>query len=211
MNMISQLPQPARLEAVGDRRLPVQVPIAQWTDYERRCNRIIEDLMIASIKPRRKSHIAEMFGDSRTNEQRAAETRKAILAQLDTPKTAQEIAAAIGKCDSTISTRLNVLRKAGIVDYTEPPREGYPKGRIWRKLVRANIEANIAKGAAKRERLFAIMDKPQTVREMAERLGVKSPNVRDMLNVLEREGRVERAGKTPKRHHGGIADLWVRT
>lgn len=141
MNMISQLPQPARFESVGERRLPVQVPIAQWTDKERRCNRIREDLMILAHEK------------AKPKERRAPETPGTYVAA---------------------------------------------------------IAANIAKGEAKRESLLALMDGPQTARELSERMEVTLSNVRDMLTVLLREGKVTRDGKTPKVHHGGIADLWVR-
>jgi len=66
------------------------------------------------------------------------------------------------------------------------------------------------KGRAKRERLFELMDSPKTARELAEQMGVRVSNVRDMLAVLKQDRRVKQEGKTPKVHHGGIADLWVR-
>jgi predicted Rossmann fold nucleotide-binding protein DprA/Smf involved in DNA uptake len=122
MNMISQLPQPARFESVGERRLPVQVPIVTYTLSERVQNAKIENAMRAQkfappplppsqpeVEPR---HLLER-GDA---------NRKAVLAALDTPKRCSEIAEETGIKINTVHTIIDRLKNHGLVVKHVPVR-----------------------------------------------------------------------------------------
>lgn len=212
MTLISRRTPSVRCEDWGRDRPRAQVPIWTFTETERQKNAQIEDDMIASMKPRKKTVTEELFGDSRSNEQRQEDNRAAILAHLDVPRTAKEIADRMGRGQETVATSLRRMKELGTVDCVEQPRgeDGRPVGRLWSKTIAPHVRSNLEKGRAKREALFALIDGPQTVRELAERMGLRITNVRDMLAVLEQDGRVKKAGKTAKVHHGGIASLWVR-
>ena len=66
-------------------------PVAQWTDYERRCNRIVEDLMILdAAKHRKRRTEAEALTGS--NEERRQQYWQPILDVMDGPMTSREVA-----------------------------------------------------------------------------------------------------------------------
>lgn len=205
MNMISQLPQPARFESVGERRLPVQVPIRLFTLSERVDNAKIENAMIVEAarlnQHRTHSRVEETFGDCRTNEKRSAECRAAILAQLDIPQTAQQIAASLGKGDATIMTRLKQMHIEGIVGFTEQPRgaDGRPVGRIWRKVQAEPSSLQM------RQDILNTLTKPMTSNQVAKALGRNARWVGKVMRDMLRDGCLERS-----KVGGSVAALWVR-
>lgn len=212
MNMISQLPQPARFESVGERRLPVQVPIVTYTLAERVQNAKIENAMIASITPRKKTRTEELFGDSRSNEQRTADSRAAILAHLDEPRTADQIAARLKGSHCAVIANLRKMMEAGMVTYTQPPRGpgGRPTARIWTKAQRANVTANIAKGNKTRTEVLALINSPVTTAELAAAYDRHPRHMRAILREMEKAGMIERAGFGEKPVKGAAPVLWVR-
>lgn len=212
MNMISQLPQVARFTAVGERRLPVQVPIVTYTLAERVENAHTENAMIASIKPRKKSHQEVLFGDSRTNEQKIADNRAAILSHLDQPRTAKQVADLMGRCQETVATSLRRMREIGMVDYSEQPRgeDGRPVGRLWHKVLRGNVKANIAKGQKTRNTVLALITRPMLTVELAEAFGRHPHHMRQILRDMERAGMIRREGYGPKPEKGAAPVLWVK-
>lgn len=121
MNMISQLPQPARFKSVGERRLPVQVPIVTYTLAERVQNAKIENAMRAqkvTPPPLPPSNI----NPEHRSLKRGDANRAAILAALDTPKYARQISNETGLKMSTVYTITERMCEQGLIKKGDPVR-----------------------------------------------------------------------------------------
>jgi predicted transcriptional regulator len=213
MTLHSQLPAPVRNALIGVERVRPQVPLALYSLAERVENALTENKMIAGMKPRRKkTHQEELFGDSRTNEQRIADNRAAIMSHLTEPRTAKQIADLMGRGQETVATSLRRMKEAGMVDFTEQPRgeDGRPVGRLWHKVQRANVKANIVKGAKTRQSVLALITRPMLTVELAEAFGRHPHHMRQILRDMERAGMIKREGFGPKPEKGAAPVLWIR-
>ena len=119
-------------------------PVAQWTDYERRCNRIIEDLMILDAAKRKKRKQAEAEALTGSNEERKQQYWQPILDVMDAPMTSQQIAPLVGRQVSPVANSLKAMEKAGLVSRKDQGRDknGRQLPMIWSRVKRACHIAN---------------------------------------------------------------------
>ena len=212
MNMISQLPQPARFTAVGERRVPVQKPVASYEVDESLEAAMLRRMQELNVKPRKKTHAEIAFGDIRTNEQKIADNRAAIISHLDEPRTAKQVADLMGRCQETVATSLRRMREIGMVDFTEQPRgeDNRQAPRLWHKAHAPHVKANIAKGQKTRQAVLALIDGPTMTADLAEAFGRDVHHMRQILRDMERAGMIKRDGYGPKPEKGAAPVLWCR-
>lgn len=188
-------------------------PVAQWTDYERRCNRIIEDLMILDAAKHRKRKQAEAEALTGSNEERKQQYWQPILDVMDGPMTSQQIAPLVGRQVSPVANSLKAMEKAGLVSRKDQGRDknGRQLPMIWSRVNRACHIANRTKGEATRTEIYNLVSGTVTAAEVAVQTKYQPHHVQQVLRELERRGMVKRAGKGPKVNGKGSAPtLWVR-
>lgn len=202
---------PGHVDFGRNRELAPQ-PIAQWTDYERRCNRIIEDLMIveaAKLKKRQRDDAEE-----RDRERYREEFWKPIIEALDGQMTTQDIAAVVGRSAGAVASTMRSIEKHGLVIRHDQGRSanGQQLPFIWTRADGRSCHiANRQKGERTRQEALAAMDGPTTANELADRLGHSPHHCQQVMRELERQGRVKRAGKGPRVHGKGSAPtLWIK-
>lgn len=189
--------------------------MAQWTDHERRLNRIREDLLIAEAERlnRRKRAAAEQAAQE-NNDAKRAQFWQPILDVLDGPMLSADIAAHVGRSPGAVAGTMRAMEKAGLVTREDPGRG--PGGQqlpfIWsRASGRACHIANRSKGEKTRTAVFNLIDGPTTANEIAAKMGHQAHHSQQVLRELERQGRVKRAGRGKKVNGKGSAPtLWVR-
>lgn len=214
MTLISRRTASVRCEDFG-RDKQYHKPVAQWTDYERRCNRIIEDLMIIEgAKLAKRKRAAAEQAEANSNEARRREAWMPILDVMDGPMTSQQIAPLVGRQVSPVANSLKAMEKAGLVSRKEQGRNanGQQMPFIWTRAdgLPCHI-GNRAKGDKARKAVLDLMDGPTTASQMAEKIGYGAHHCQQLFRELERRGMVKRAGKGPKVNGKGSAPtLWVR-
>lgn len=203
-------------EDFGRHRQLRQQPIAQWTEYEIRCNRIIQDLMIeeaAKIAKRRPRH--ETLPDQNTNEDRRLEAWQGILDCMDGPMTAPELCLMLDRSGSAVSNSLRKMEEQGLVTHVEQGRlaNGRQLPFLWSRVEgRPCHIANRVKGEKTRTTVYEKLTGPATAHDIAALTGLRPHTVQQVMREMERQGRVRRAGKGPKVNGKGSAPtLWVRT
>lgn len=198
----------------GRHRQLKQQPIAQWTDYERRCNRIIEDLMILdAAKHRKRKQAAAEKAEANSNEARRREAWMPILDVMDRPMTSQQIAPLVGRQVSPVANSLKAMEKAGLVSRKDQGRDknGRQLPMIWSRVKRACHIANRTRGEKARTAIYNLVSGTVTAAEVAVHTKYQPHHVQQVLRELERRGMVKRAGKGPKVNGKGSAPtLWTR-
>ena len=213
---MNQMTLPSRInpghEDFGRNRTLAKQPVAQWTDYERRCNRIIEDLLI--VEAARLSKRKRDDAEERDRERYREEFWKPILDALDGQMTTQDIAAVVGRSSGAVASTMRSMEKHGLVIRHDQGRSanGQQLPFIWTRADGRSCHiANRARGDKTRHAVLALMDGPITASEIAAKLGHKAHSVQGVMCDLERRGQAKRAGFGPKVNGKGSAPtLWVK-
>ena len=201
MTLISRRTASVRCEDFG-RDKTYRQTVAQWTDYERRCNRIIEDLMIREADRLRGSFPDQPIGRSDISQETA---RGNILAALDVPRSGKEIAEIVGRSGESVLHSLRKMEADGYVAHKLQPRiQGRNQPRIWFATGKRLPSVN-----ENRARVLKLMTEPMTISQIAEKSGVSLDGVRKMMRQMGDDGIVRTDGEvlTTKNQ---MATLWVR-
>lgn len=122
MTLPSRNTPSVRCEDYGRARLPVQVPIAQWTLAERVANARIENKMLAAIEgsapiknnlPDSSAVSAMTAVSSAMAKERSEEALQRVLSRMDEPTTASRIAEGLGVTTQNVFRHLRALHAQG--------------------------------------------------------------------------------------------------
>lgn len=115
MTLQSRTQPSVRAEDYG-RGNAVTFQYAEWTDHERRLNRIREDMMIrAHEKAKLTARPAVERPCTNARKAQGEKTRRAILAAMSHPMTASQIAKHINAKRSNVGEHLRAMASEGIV------------------------------------------------------------------------------------------------
>ena len=209
MNMISQLPAISRADAARDTR--PSFTIAQWTDAERAAIRKVEAAMIDYAGKQGRRQIA-----NHDNKPSKYPSKTAIPVLRDWIKTApetftaQDAAAALGRQPATMAEHLRKLAALGELT-TEDHRDetGRLLPRLYRKPIRPNVAANIARGRDTDDRVLAAMDKPLAPFQVMEQANLSRAAISAAFRRLAKAGRIKKAHHV-KNSRGLPVLAWVR-
>lgn len=183
-------------------------PVAQWTDYERRCNRIVEDLMILDAAKHKKRK-AEVEAWKVSNEERRAQFWQPILDVMDGPMTSQQIAPLVGRQVSPVANSLKAMEKAGLVSRKDQGRDknGRQLPMIWSRIeAQKKTPKHTERAQQSRMIVLAAMDKPTTAASLSRKTDMSRSKIDDVILNLRKQGLIvkvrEAAGSAPA--------LWVR-
>jgi hypothetical protein len=146
------------------------------------------------------------------NEVRHIEAQKALLAKLDTPQTAGQLAVAMGKSESNIHNVLKRLEGEGRVIRGGRGRDdrGRIVGALWHRTEAYDAPPDPAKactkvkGNATRKAALAALTKPKTAAQVAEEIDRSQCHTLEILRFWEALGEVKRTKSI------GAADIFER-
>lgn len=203
-------------EDFGRHRQLKPQPIAQWTDYERRCNRIIEDLMIEEAKNKR-GKLPEAYAPiaqeqaadiSAGLQDRAVTKREIMLAFFRKPLTRSDAvrkAKMAGFTDCSARHHLDALRDMALIE--EYDRVTAHTGTVRVRWIAASIDGG-GTVCIRRDVLNALHS-PMTRSHIAATLNITRRQAANATTRLERDGLIAWTGEFSK---GPNAEkLWVRT
>lgn len=176
--------------------------IAQYTLAERVQNAHIENAMIAALSPRR---VAEPKPEVVAIPVPTSKLNKSILAMIETPSTATDIAAQLDMGQGHVVWHLRRMRDDGLVCNV---KQGGLS--LWHLPGCApQHEPEPSQSDRARARMLSALTVPSTAKVLGEKVGCDSRSVTELLKRMERDGLVTRAGHDVKRG-GNAAVIWAR-
>lgn len=183
---------------------------AQWTDHERRLNRIREDMMIAAA-PKGNPNAAWLCGASTAdNGVEWENATQHTLAGLTEPMTSAELARKLDQTTKDTARQLTHLKAQGLVEVVGRVFVNRGKVNQWAATGRDPHPFPRYDNGRQRaiKRVLEVMTKPMTQTELAALLDMAAHSMGTRLRAMEKDGHVRISGKR-KGGNGQMVNLWV--